>query len=226
MSVFSKGIFRERIPAEGSTEKQGMGLFFNIVFQNLPELLRLNFLFILFCVPVVTIPAAVTAMSNVTLKMAREEVFFFREDFIGSFKQNFGKSLAFGIPALLILAAAVYLIPFYRSAVNISPAFYAPLALVVLTSIFVLLAGMYAFPMLAAVELPLGRIIRNCAILAVVRLPYNAAALSGAAFLWLLVIVSLPVSLLIILTYLFSLVSFIGSFCAWSGIRKYVLKGG
>ncbi|MCL2344146.1 MAG: YesL family protein [Firmicutes bacterium] len=226
MAMFERGIFSVRLPAEGSTEKQGMPLFFSILFQNVSELLRLNLLFLLFCLPVVTIPAAITAMSNVTFKMVREEVFFFREDFIGAFRQNFWKSLALGGPALVILAAAVFLIPFYRSAVAVSPVFYAPLALVALTVIFVFLMSLYVFPLLAAVELSIGKIIRNAALLALVRLPYNALALLSAAFLLLLVILTLPVSLLIIAACLFSLFSLIGSFCAWSGIRKYVVKGG
>lgn len=224
MSLFSR--FRNRIPPEGSTDKQGMELFFSILFQNLKELFSLNLLFIVFSLPLITLPAALTAMSSVTLKMAREEVFSFREDFIGVFKQSFRKSIALGLPAGLILTASFYLIPFYREALKVSSLFYLPLVLVVLTTLFIFLVGMYAFPMLAAVDLPWQQILRNAGILAVARLPYNAAAFMGAAFLWLLALVALPASFLIILTYLFSLLSFIGSFCAWSGIRKYVLKGG
>lgn len=217
---------RPRIPPEGSTDKRGMGLFFSILLQNPKELILLNLLFIVFSLPLITLPAALTAMSGVTLKMAREEVFFFREDFVGAFKQNFWKSLVIGLPAGLILTAAFYLLPFYRGALALSPIFYIPLALVVLTAVFVLLMGMYAFPMLAAVDLTAGQILRNAALLAVARLPVNAAAFLGALFLWLLVLAALPASLLIVFTCLFSLLSFIGSFCAWSGVRKYVLKGG
>ncbi len=218
-------LFRERIPGEDETEKQGAALFFSILRQNLWELIGLNLLFILFSLPVVTLPAALTAMSNVTLKMAREEIYTFREDFVGMFKASFVRSLALGVPFGLILTATYFLVPFYRTAVASSVLFYVPLAIVVLATLVVLMAGMYAFPMLAAVELPLMQIVRNAVLLAFLKLPRNALAMLEAGFLWLLVLVSLPFSLIIIAAFLFSLLNFIGSFCAWSGIQKYVLKG-
>ncbi len=226
MTTTTSGIFRERIPSDGSTEKSGMALLFSVTYQHLFELLKLNLLFILLCLPIITIPAALTAMGNVTLKIIREEVFFFGEDFWGVFRKNFGKSLIIGLPAGLILAASVFVITFYRAALSISLLNYVPLVIAVITVVMVLFVGAYAFPMLSTIDLPLGKILRNSLILALMRLPYNAAAFLGIAFIWLLTLVTLPVSLLIIISCLFSLSSLISSFCVWSGIRKYILKGG
>ena len=226
MQIFSNRIFNERILPENSTEKRGISLFFSIIISNWWELIALNMLFILCSIPVVTMPAAITAMSRVTLRLAREEVFSLRENFIGEFKDSFGKSLAFGSAQAVVLVAAAYLVPFYRTAAIMSYAFYIPLVLVVMTSLFVILMGMYVYPMLGVIELTFLQIVKNSALLVIARLHMNALAFAASLFLILLVIILIPVSILIIAGVLFSLTSFICSFCAWSGICKYVLKGG
>ena len=223
MAFFSDNF--QKLPQEEKAERQGVQRFFEILLQNLPELLRVNLLFILCSIPIVTIPAAMTAMSSITTKMVRQEVFFWREDFFDVFKKSIVKSWGIALPCAGILTAAFYLLPFYRQATEVSPVFYAALAIVAMTVLIVILAGMYALPMLGAVELGLLPIIRNCVILALIRLPQNAAAFLASAGVLLLVIAALPVSLIAVVSYLFSLLSLISSFCAWNGIRKYVLKG-
>ena len=209
----------------GFTEKQGIKKLMSILLQNLPELLRLNLLFILCSLPVITIPAAMTAAASVTTKMVREEVFFFKEDFFEVFKGHILKSLGLCAPAAVIFTGAFYLLPFYRAGLEISPVFYIPLVIVVLTVLMALFMGMYAFPMLTAVELSAVQVLRNSAILALLQLNKTGAAFAACLLLCLFTIITLPVSLLIIATCLFSLISLISSFCAWDGICKYVLKG-
>ncbi len=46
---------------------------FSRVLSRLTELVLLNFVFILTCLPILTIGASVTALYSITLKMARNE---------------------------------------------------------------------------------------------------------------------------------------------------------
>ena len=72
-----------------------MNRFFNMdnkffVFMGrVADLLLLNFLCILCCIPVVTAGASITALYYVTLKMARDEESYIARSFFRSFKQNF-----------------------------------------------------------------------------------------------------------------------------------------
>ncbi len=72
-----------------------MNRFFNMdnkffVFMGrVADLLLLNFLCILCCIPVVTAGASITALYYVTLKMARDEESYIARSFFHSFKQNF-----------------------------------------------------------------------------------------------------------------------------------------
>lgn len=52
------------------------------------DLMLVNFLFLLFSLPILTIGASLTAMNSVTLKMARNEQPSILKSFLGSFNEN------------------------------------------------------------------------------------------------------------------------------------------
>ena len=87
-----------------------MNRFFNMdnkffVFMGrVADLILLNILCILCCIPIVTAGASITALYYVTLKMARDEESYIIRSFFCSFKQNFKQSTLIWI---LMLAAGV-----------------------------------------------------------------------------------------------------------------------
>ena len=60
--------------------------FFKVLYENLFELVQLNFLWILSCLPLVTIPAACTAACRISLRMLQQEDY--------RLEKNFGRSSA------------------------------------------------------------------------------------------------------------------------------------
>ena len=91
-----------------------MNRFFNMdnkffVFMGrVADLLLLNFLCILCCIPIVTAGASITALYYVTLKMARDEESYIVRSFFRSFKQNFKQATIINI--IMLLTAAVLFI--------------------------------------------------------------------------------------------------------------------
>ena len=89
-----------------------MNRFFNMdnkffVFMGrVADLLLLNFLCILCCIPVVTAGASITALYYVTLKMARDEESYIARSFFRSFKQNFKQATIINIIMLLARAGS------------------------------------------------------------------------------------------------------------------------
>ena len=72
-----------------------MGSFFSLdsplmrFLSRLSDIFILNVLFLLCCIPVVTIGASATALYTVTLKMARNEESYITKGFFKAFKSNF-----------------------------------------------------------------------------------------------------------------------------------------
>mgnify|MGYP002409323948 CR=1 FL=1 len=91
----------------------GLGGIFSIdskfsqVMSRLFDLMILNLIFIVMCIPIVTIGANVTAMYYVTIKMVRNEDSYTFKSYWKSFKENFKQST---IIWLILLVAGLFLI--------------------------------------------------------------------------------------------------------------------
>lgn len=85
-----------------------MGRLFNMespLFQGLSrlaDLMLLNIVFLVTCIPIVTIGAAWTSLSYMTLKMVRNEESYIVRGYFKSFKQNFKQSTLIWIIVLLL----------------------------------------------------------------------------------------------------------------------------
>ena len=76
----------------------GVMRFFSRVF----DIVILNLLFIICCIPVVTIGASLTAMYSITLKMVRNEESHIIREFLKAFKQDFKQGTIVGMIAIII----------------------------------------------------------------------------------------------------------------------------
>lgn len=130
-----------------------MGNFFNldskfsIIMGRVGDLILLNILWILCCIPIVTIGASTTALYYVTMKMTKNEESYITKDFFKSLKQNFKQStiiwlILLGIGLILLLDMYILRLSNLSYENYIMPVFFF-LGLIYL---FIL---MYVFPILA-----------------------------------------------------------------------------
>lgn len=95
-----------------------MGNLFNIdsplmrFLTRLCDLMILNFLCMICCIPIVTIGASVTAMYTITLKMVRGEEAYILKGFFKAFKENFKQST---IIWLIMAALGLFIYFDYRA---------------------------------------------------------------------------------------------------------------
>lgn len=90
------------------TPKKGVKRFFFIFYNHFWKLITLNLLFLAFCIPVVTIPAALCGANRVLILLVQEGNCFLWRDFIKEFKSSFFKSLPFGLLYAFLLLDSVY----------------------------------------------------------------------------------------------------------------------
>ena len=74
---------------------------FFVFMGRVADLMILNILCIICCIPIITIGASVTAMYYVTLKMARNEESYIVRSFFKSFKENFKQATVIWLVALV-----------------------------------------------------------------------------------------------------------------------------
>ena len=149
------------------------------------DLMGLNLLFILTCIPIITIGASLSALYSVTLKMAdADRDYFVVRDYFKSFKRNFIQgSILFGI--LLTILSLFFL------AILVINQFGTPDTIVSFMVLFlvtmVVLVTLYLFPLLAYYDNKTVVILKNAIIMA-----YQQMAKSILMFIIGLVIAVLP----------------------------------
>lgn len=140
-----------------------------VFLSKMADLLILNLITFVCCLPVVTIGASLTAMSYVTLKMVRDEECYIVKDFFKSFKQNFKQATIIWLIVLLILAiiSGDYMI-FFFSGIE----FPKWLRVLLYAATFMIaLALMHVFPVLARFENTIKNTFKNSLLMGIMTLP-------------------------------------------------------
>lgn len=133
------------------------GKFYRFI-STLWDMIKLNFLWMLFSLPIVTIGAATVAAYSVTLKMVDDTEGYVGRQFIKAFKENWKQSIPLGLLAL-VATYAVYLDFQLFNAVEGNPILFLIMGMV---AVFVFtMAFIYAFPLSARYENTLIGTIKN-----------------------------------------------------------------
>ena len=210
--------------AKDAPQKKGFARYFEILWREFFPLIKLNLLFIISCLPIVTIPAALTAMNRITVTMVRDRNYFLLSDYWDAFKRDFFRSLLAGVLVLVLVAVFSVSIWFYYMLGQAGSKFFMLFVGVsVALMIMVLGSAMYFFPMLAMVELPTGKLMRNSIIMFFTHFKKSlpAALISGAMVLGGIGLY--PLSIIFIVFIMFSLASMSADFFLVKPIEVAVL---
>jgi len=154
-----------------------MNKFFNMdntffsFMSRVADLMLLNILFIICCLPVVTIGASITAMYYVTLKMVRNEESYIAKSFFKSFRENFKQSTILWL--IMLVAGILIFIDF-----NIVNQIQSTLTTIVryglyfITFIYLLIL-IYLFPVLSKFYNSIKNTFQNALLMSIRHLPFS-----------------------------------------------------
>ncbi|WP_434311117.1 YesL family protein [Hominifimenecus sp. rT4P-3] len=219
MNIWSKE--ERETPERTLPAKTCIGRFAGVFQRNFFRLIGLNLIYLLACLPVITIPAAMTAMTQITIAMEQRSYFFW-SDFWDVFREEFGRAFASGF---MLLGGAVFLaggLLFYWKLSQNQIFMLIPFGICA-AGLF-LLTGMRAYVclMLAVFDLPLKAILKNAFLLVFLRFPQTLTVVliqgMGAGICYLF----FPLTIPLVLLFHSSFQSLIGVFLLWPGIKQYV----
>lgn len=137
--------------------------------SRLRDMFILNVLYLISCIPVVTIGAATTALYYNTLKMAENRESYVWREYWKAFRQNFKQATIVWmilLACIFILGSDVLLLG------GMSKALGSVVALIVIVlGIFLIMMGVYVFPVLARFDNTVKNTFKNALIMAVRHLP-------------------------------------------------------
>lgn len=141
-----------------------------VIFLNrLFDLLILNWIFLLACLPIITIGPALTALYTVTLKLANHESPYISRTFFNSFRKNFKESIFLWFPLLfgfLFFGTDLYIVHTQLDASLLFLQYPIFFFLFCLISIII-----YAFPLFAIFDNSLAKTTKNALLLSLSNLP-------------------------------------------------------
>lgn len=149
------------------------GFFFQFL-TKVGDLIIVNFLFLICCVPVVTIGASIAALNKITQEIVYDTETAIFKGFSRAFRENFKQA------TLCWLAIAVICVSFYCDFLLIATflegtAATAMNTFILVLGILVLCAACYLFPLLVRYQNTVKQHLSNSLILMVVKLPRTIA---------------------------------------------------
>ncbi len=135
------------------------------------DMVCLNVLWLICCIPIITIGASTTALYTIMLKMVKNEEGYIFRSFFKAFKENFKQSTIIWI---ILLALGIICCLDYRLA-GMMPetAGFVMRSLFLLIAFFLLSVSIYAFALTARYVNGIKATFRNALILTIAKLPYT-----------------------------------------------------
>ncbi len=184
--------------------------------NRLADLVWLNILYIICCIPIVTIGASTTAMYYVTMKIVKNEEGYITRSFFKSFKMNFKQAtllwlLALAVGGILALDYSIMTDRFGDIVALSATIKKVVLGILIIIGGIYLFTMVYLFPLLAKFDNNIKNTVKNSLLISIRHFPFT---------LLLIVIPVIPfvlmlfVNQLILLIFLivFSLIAFISSY--------------
>ena len=191
---------------------------FMIFLSNLTDVVILNVLCLVCCIPIITIGPSITAMHYVTLKMAREEEILVVKYFFKAFKENFKQALLAWL-GFLVITIVFFLDYRILKAMGLDN---TKVLLMVIGAIymFVCFTTMYVFPLMARFSNPLKQTLKNALFMSILHI-FKTVVM---AVIYVIPFVLLPLHYNVILVFLLIGLSgpaYINSFLWKSIFKKY-----
>lgn len=216
------GWFRFDKPGRGiskdAPKKKSIFLFLELVLRKFGLLLQLNLLYVVCCVPLITIGPATAGLTYVLRCFGREEPCFLYSDFLEKMKENFKQTLWMSIVDLFIWVLLLFDFLFFNSMAEFRFMRWFIFALALLFAMM----HFFLYSIVIGYHQKTLEIYKNAFILAVARLPQNLLVLAIICLLvWGILQLHFELAITAFLVLGFSLIGFIMTFYGQSVMKKY-----
>lgn len=201
-----------------------MGRFFNVdngffsFLSKVCDIIFISVVYLIICIPVITIGPASTALYYATVKVIRRERGYLFREFFKSFRMNFKRAAIVGV--VLTVAYIILAVDILSSWAGINGTS-GSILFGVYIAITIIVAGFttYVFPVLSRFEMTVKQLVKTVFFISMKHLPsticmliISAAGIAGCLFIPLLIFI-MPAT-----------VTFINSFLMERILKKYMPK--
>ena len=191
--------------------------------RDIFDLVKLNLIFVVCCLPVITIPAAITAMTRISIQLQRGDRIYVIADFLATLRKEFLDSLICGVVVVGVVLLLAYVFWFYQPMeIDGNLLLNVLRGLTLLPLLVCYCASCYLWVMNATVELPRTKRFRNALSLTVLCVkPTLVCLLTGVVFGGI-ELLSMPISTPFVFVAGFSFWNYICTFYTLPMVEQYV----
>lgn len=223
MGAFFKNTTGPGVP-KNAPKKKPFFRFWELFGNKFWDFFKINLIYFLFCIPIVTIGPATAAMTALMRNIYLERPQFFFHDFKKEFKKNFKQSVVVGIIDIIAAAITIFSIILFLGLEKATTTDSVMFAASIAASLLFLIMNFYIYPQIVALDLKLMDILRNALVLSLLNIGRELIVLVfalGYAFLAL----NFPVFVLPLAPFLpLAWLGFLSVFCCYPAIQKHIIE--
>lgn len=208
--------------------KTGLAYFSDNLVREFWGIWTLNLLFILACIPVITIGPAIIAMFRVLISMVRDQNVYVKDDFIKAFKDNFILGITFGIPFTLVLILGILLNTNVLLSAEAIASGQMSFTLVIVTFVWTFFTTsifLFMIQLLAYIQLPFVPVVKNSIFLMFLGKGRTALAFFSVMMPATLLLFFIPFSVVLVpFIGFFSYPAFVVCSLLWPIIDLYIVR--
>ncbi len=210
--------------AKNGPKKKPFFRFWELFTNKFWTFFKINLIYFLFCLPIVTFGPATAAMTSLMRNIYLERPQFIFHDFWQAFKKNFKQAFPVGLVDIIFISLSGFSYIFYESYLDANNYYWLFYALTMAAEVIFLLMNFYIYPQIVALNLRTGAIVKNSVILAFVNLKGNLVTLAG--FLIYVILLLFFKTYVLILSPLvpFAWLAFLSVFNCYPAIQKHIIN--
>ena len=221
------GLFNYNKPGpgvdKGGTNKTRFFYFFELYFRKFWKLLELNLLFLLCCIPIVTIGPAIAGFTYILRNYADERPTFLMYDFFEAFRKNWKQSTGLFLLDLTVSAVVILSLTFYWKSADEGAWMFLPLGICLLMMVVMFFMRFYAYLMAVTVELKFRHILKNALSFAFLGLRTNVITTIFILLIAFPLVWFFPYTVPVILLIGLSTAGFIAVYNSYPYIIRYIV---
>jgi uncharacterized membrane protein YesL len=202
---------------------EGAAFFFALIRTHFWVFIKLNLLFTVFCIPIITIPSAIAGINRVLILLIRNGHCFLWSDFWEEFRRSFFRSLKIGLVMTIGLGISYYLLNF---GIENLQSFSGLLGLVLgfWGTAFFCLFSAWTFVLTAMLDLNIGALLKNARILMLLEWRQNLVVMIVFVVAFCFILAVFPFSLPIYFLLLVSFAQYIICYFLNGPVQKHIIK--
>lgn len=225
MALF--GLFNYNKPGpgvdKGETNKNRFFYFFELYFRKFWKLLELNLLFLLCCLPIVTIGPAIAGLTYILRNYADERPTFMMSEFFDAFRKNWKQSLGLFLLDAAVSALAIFALMFYWKNAREGSFAFLPVGICLLVLVIMFFMRYYAYLMAVTVELKFRHILKNALIFAFLGLRTNVITTFFVLLITVPMVWFFPYSLVLVPFFGFATPGFVAVYNSYPYLIRYIV---